>query len=204
MTEWVKTLDSGIHRQNRSIVMIVNNCPAHPHATGLKAVTLVFLPPNSTSVTQSMDQGVIRSLKVNYRKRFVTKKLKMMDAVNVQAISILDALHMMKALWGDVKHSTIANCYRRAEFDPTPATPIDEEEDDADDNIALNQLARIMGATSMTEFINIYSHLPATEEPSEDDIIQDLLMQRRPTTSYPAKKKTRQQHPRHQKSNVFP
>jgi len=54
-TEWVKMLDSRIHRQNRSIVMIVDNCPAHPHVTGLKAVTLVFLPPNSTSVTQPMD-----------------------------------------------------------------------------------------------------------------------------------------------------
>jgi len=102
----------------------------------------------------------------------------MMDADNVQAISVLDALHMMKAALGDVKQSTIANCYRRAGFDPTPATPIDEEKDVADDNIPLRQLARIMGATSMTEFIDIDSHLPATEDPSEDDIIQDLLMQR--------------------------
>jgi len=50
----------------------------------------------------------------------------MMDADNVQAISVLDALHMMKAAWGDVKQSTIANCYRRAGFDIVSS----EEEDE--------------------------------------------------------------------------
>jgi hypothetical protein len=41
--------------------MIVDNCPAHPHVKGLKSMKLVFLPPNTTSVTQPMDQGVIRN-----------------------------------------------------------------------------------------------------------------------------------------------
>ena len=49
-----------------------------------------------------------------------------------------------------------------------PQPPLDDEEDDADDNIPLNQLTRIMGTTSMPEFIDINSHLHATEEPSED------------------------------------
>ena len=40
--------------------MIEDNCPAHPHFKGLKSVKLVFLPPN-TSVTQPMDQRVIRN-----------------------------------------------------------------------------------------------------------------------------------------------
>jgi hypothetical protein len=48
--------------------MIVDNCPAHPHVKGLKSMKLVFLPPNTTSVTQPMDQGVIRNLKLHYRK----------------------------------------------------------------------------------------------------------------------------------------
>ena len=95
----------------------------------------------------------------------------MMEAEKVQSISVLDTLNMIKTAWGDVKQSTIANCYRRAGFDQTQATPIDEEEDNADDNIPLNQLARIKGTTSMTEFINIHSHLPATKEPSEDKSI---------------------------------
>ena len=36
--------------------MIVNNCPAHPEVSGLKAINLQILPPITTSCTQSMDQ----------------------------------------------------------------------------------------------------------------------------------------------------
>ena len=37
--------------------MIVGNCPAHPEASGLKAIKLQFLLPNTISCTQPMDQG---------------------------------------------------------------------------------------------------------------------------------------------------
>ena len=48
--------------------MIFENCPAPPHfVEDLKAVELVFLPPNTTSKTRPMDQGVIMSLKAKYR-----------------------------------------------------------------------------------------------------------------------------------------
>ena len=45
--------------QERKLVMIVDNCPAHAEVSGLKAINLQFLPPNTTSCTQPMDQGVI-------------------------------------------------------------------------------------------------------------------------------------------------
>ena len=58
--EWLCELDRKFKMQGRKIVMIVDNCPAHPELSGLKAVKLQFLPPNTTSCTQSMNQGVIR------------------------------------------------------------------------------------------------------------------------------------------------
>ena len=58
--EWLHELNCEFEMQVRKIVMIVNNCPAHPEVSGLKAINLQFLPPNSTSCTQPMDQGVIR------------------------------------------------------------------------------------------------------------------------------------------------
>ena len=44
----------------------MSNCQSHPHIENLKAVKLYFSPPNTTSKTQPMYQGVIRLLKVNY------------------------------------------------------------------------------------------------------------------------------------------
>ena len=37
--------------------MIVDNYPVHPEVSGLKTINLQFLPPNTTSCTQPMDQG---------------------------------------------------------------------------------------------------------------------------------------------------
>ena len=74
-TEWMKTVDDLYTQKKGKIVLIVDNCPAHPKIKHLKAITLVFLPPNTTSVLHPMDQGVIRSLKVQYRKRVVVKKM---------------------------------------------------------------------------------------------------------------------------------
>ena len=58
--EWLHELDRKFEMQGREIVMIVDNCPAHPEVSGLKAINLKFLPPNITSCTQPMDQGIIR------------------------------------------------------------------------------------------------------------------------------------------------
>lgn len=58
--EWLRKLDHKFEREGRKVAMIVDNCPAHPAISGLKAIDLIFLPPNTTSCTQPMDQGVIR------------------------------------------------------------------------------------------------------------------------------------------------
>ena len=59
--EWLHKLNPKFEMQEgRNVVMIVNNCPEHPEASGLKAINLQFLRPNTTSCTQPRDQGLIR------------------------------------------------------------------------------------------------------------------------------------------------
>ncbi|GFN77934.1 tigger transposable element-derived protein [Plakobranchus ocellatus] len=65
---WLQKLDRKFLLQGRSVAMIVENCPAHPSDDNLKAIKLVFLPPNTTSILQPCDQGIINSFKRNYRK----------------------------------------------------------------------------------------------------------------------------------------
>ena len=59
-----KTLGSEIRS---SKAFIVDNWPAHPDVPRLLGTDLIFLPQNTTSVTQPMNQGVIRSLNAKYR-----------------------------------------------------------------------------------------------------------------------------------------
>ncbi|WAR01390.1 hypothetical protein MAR_007948 [Mya arenaria] len=115
-------------------------------------------------------------MKVNYRMRVVAKKLKALDANQTYAICLLDAFHMMKSAWDDVKQSTIVSCYRRAGLVPNlqdESTMI--VEDDQDDVIPLTRLAAVMGPVTMDDYINIDKNIPTSENIEDDDIIKELL-----------------------------
>ena len=73
--DWLRKLDKKFAREGRKVLMLVDNCPAHPKTQNLKAVTLKFLPLNTTSCLQPMDQGIIQNLKVLYRGLVVERVL---------------------------------------------------------------------------------------------------------------------------------
>ena len=89
--DWAQEL----HRKfssERSLAQVTHNCLAHPHIENLKSIKLFFLPPYNTSTTQSMNQGVIRLLKANYRKNIVQKIIRSLEKNNaLPKFSILKA-----------------------------------------------------------------------------------------------------------------
>ena len=88
-----KELDKKFEKENRKVILIIDNCPAHPIIEGLEAVELVSLPPNTTSKTQPMDQGVIRSLKAKDRKKIIQRLIRAVDMKKpFPKTSILDAM----------------------------------------------------------------------------------------------------------------
>ena len=116
---WLRKLDRKFHREQRRVLMLVDNCPAHPAVSGLKAITLKFLPPNTTSHLQPMDQGIIQNMKIFYRKLVVERVMRDIEAgreVDYKAITVLDAIRMLHSAWHQVKPETIANCFQHAGF----------------------------------------------------------------------------------------
>ena len=73
--EWVRDVNKKFKAEGRKVALIVDSCPAHPIIENLSHVKLFFLPPNTTSVSQPMDQGVTRCFKAHYRKRLVLRSL---------------------------------------------------------------------------------------------------------------------------------
>ena len=53
-TKLMKEVDRKFTSQDRKIALIIDNCSAHPKVDGLKALELIFLPPNTKSKTQPM------------------------------------------------------------------------------------------------------------------------------------------------------
>ena len=102
--------------------MLLDNCTAHPKVPGLAAITLYFLPPNTTSVTQPMDQGIIQNLKCHYRRQLVDRMSECIAASQSFSVNVLDALHFLKSAWDNVTSETISNCFFKTVTDNAPPT----------------------------------------------------------------------------------
>ena len=64
--EYIKKLDTQMRRQNRNILLLIDNAPTHAlyETTHLTNITIENLPPNTTAHLQPCDQGIIHSFKV--------------------------------------------------------------------------------------------------------------------------------------------
>lgn len=131
LVEWDRKL-----KQN--IALVLDNCKAHPTDLNLQRIKLVFLPPNTTSVIQPLDQGIIKAFKCHYRKELARKAVEEIDdsSATTQSVSLLDGIHYIKMSWDTVSVNTIKNCFLacgfKSEESQIEVTSDDEEEFDED------------------------------------------------------------------------
>lgn len=54
-------------------LLLMDNCSAHPEQLKTRdgSVTCMFLPPNTTSLIQPMDQGVLQAMKNRYKRKLL-------------------------------------------------------------------------------------------------------------------------------------
>ena len=186
-TRWLKELDRKMIAEGRKITMTVDNCPAHPHVEGLQAVELIFLPPNTTSKLQPMDQGVIRSLKAKYRSAVVKLYITRIESgKELPKISILDAMKFMVQAWNRVSKDTIQNCFKRAGISKDAQTDAVEEIDDpfkslqSDlDELRLLDPSLVPDETTAEDYTDTDKNLVVTESVLIED--EEILGQYRET-----------------------
>ena len=87
------------------ILLLVDNCPAHPDLSHVDPnVRVEFLPPNTTSLIQPMDQGVIATVKALYRKITFSKAHESHDTLAdfFKDFTIMDAVKNLGDAWSQV------------------------------------------------------------------------------------------------------
>lgn len=67
MKEWLQEFDHRMGVQKRKIILFLDNAASHPRDLKLENIEIIFLPPNTTSVSQPLDQGIIKCFKSYYR-----------------------------------------------------------------------------------------------------------------------------------------
>ena len=74
--DWMMAV--GMKMQGRNILMLIDNCSAHPEFE-MSNVKLVFCFPTQQKKMQPCDAGIIQNLKQLYRKRMMRSILMNMD-----------------------------------------------------------------------------------------------------------------------------
>jgi hypothetical protein len=132
--EVLRSWDEKLGQQQRRVLLVLDNCSAHPPDVDLENIHVVFFPPNTTAMSQvrifqwvwvsvcklllfqPMDQGIIQNLKMHYKKLLLRRRLEAMDGGTEFKINLLDALHLVRSAWNRVNESTIKNCFAKAKF----------------------------------------------------------------------------------------
>ena len=113
--EWAYKLDQKFLMEGRKIALLIDNCPAHRSVSNQTKVQLVFLPLNITSVSQPMDQGVIRSLNPHYGGRVLRRLYRELDKTKtLPKTSFLQTMKILLSSWEALSAQTIVNCFRKA------------------------------------------------------------------------------------------
>ncbi|XP_070581288.1 tigger transposable element-derived protein 4-like [Ptychodera flava] len=185
--DWVRKFDRKMRRQRRNVLLFIDNAPSHP-TIKLNNVKLVFLPANTTSKSQPMDQGIIQATKLKYRKHQLRHIIRRMDEDKVKSgsdflkeINVLDTIMWISQSWRDVDPVTVQKCFRTCGF--TSQGDIDdvvvETEDESMDEVHLGQLAEELFGCSLQDIIDIEQEVATcrTEEWDWEQPAGDILEQ---------------------------
>ncbi|KAK3884886.1 hypothetical protein Pcinc_010860 [Petrolisthes cinctipes] len=123
----------GIPCDQVKALMLLDNASAHPCERELVGengrIGCLFLPPNTTSILQPMDQGIIAATKCLYRRKFLGEVMVVLEdddevtaeedtrgartLENMKKYTLKSAIFNWATAWKDVKTSTLENGWKR-------------------------------------------------------------------------------------------
>jgi arginine repressor len=112
--EWLLKFDIDMRKQQRQVLLLLDNAPSHAVKTlNLTNVTVMFFPPNTTSHIQPMDAGIISTFKKRYRSFQLGMALdrEKNGLANIYKIDILQAMIWCRDSWKMTTSETIKNCW---------------------------------------------------------------------------------------------
>ncbi|CAF0960347.1 unnamed protein product [Brachionus calyciflorus] len=183
--KWLKCFDGQLTRNS---VLLCDNCPAHVDASNIKFnhLKIVFLPPNTTSVLQPLDAGIIKAFKANYRNLLVKHWIDTFDNNKTQVpINVKQAIDFIGDAWSLVNQLTIKRCWKHVGILPIEVLNQLNLESTPDTCwLGFNDLSKLLENLkhldsemnmSCDDYLDIDSTCGTFEIPKEDDIIHEVL-----------------------------
>ncbi|XP_069168380.1 tigger transposable element-derived protein 7-like [Procambarus clarkii] len=188
--------ERGIRPADVKAMLLVANAPAHPIAKLTSPdgkITCMALPPNTTSLIQPMDQGVIYALKRLYKRAMNVEIMEVLlsqederlnkdtkasrTLENFKKYSIKDAIYIWAKQWNELKVTTLKNAWNKI-LSPVPGENKDEDDYDFEgfDNAIFETLGDAgeedLQLSDVTEWLDNDAADPGYGELTDDEIIQ--------------------------------
>ena len=138
MVEYLNWLNSMMKSENRKVLLLMDNFSAHESAvkelggeTALSNVEIEWLPPNTTSHWQPLDQGIIASFKLQYRKMWIAYMIRQFDKEMdpLKTVTLLEVINWTAEAWNHyVRPLTIERCWWKSTVVIKPPSPVEDLE----------------------------------------------------------------------------
>ena len=115
------------------IFLLLDNFGRHqvePSKCKTDKFEIMFLPPNTTSILQPMDQGIIAKMKRSFRHKLLRRILDYPGGIQEfhRKYDLKDCINFVHEAWGDVEPINIANAWKKIMRNIPLGTPVTEEE----------------------------------------------------------------------------
>ncbi|UYV69405.1 hypothetical protein LAZ67_6003482 [Cordylochernes scorpioides] len=158
------------------VLLLIENVPGHPQDLEYENVKVKFLPKNTTSLLQPLDQGIISTFKALYIKRSFTYILEQME--NNESLTVirawknstmLDCVKDIALSYTAIKQTTLNSCWKK--FWPN-VVKNEHSISTLNEYSQIVQMAHSLGGEGFNDFTNgDIAELMADKELSEDDLI---------------------------------
>ncbi len=180
-------------------LLVLDNAPSHPSSEHLQShdgnIEAIFLPPNTTSIIQPMDQGVLESVKRRYRKKLLQKILLADDPASEdpelgviefwKSLNLKDVMFLVANAWDEIPPSSIQASWNKL-ISPCSDTSVEEDTSVIPD--MLETLGSVPGCSNCDEgdvrnWITMDANDQGYQLLSDDEIIQSVVECRTPEDS---------------------
>ncbi|MBW0510972.1 hypothetical protein O181_050687 [Austropuccinia psidii MF-1] len=158
--EWIKKFDRDMQRQQRKVLLLIDNSSGHVYDhDSLVNTSIHLLPTNLISQIQPLNLGIIKNFKSNYRRNLIETYIQTL--LNKDLIIQLPQHHQVKAIecahiaWDEITSKTIQNCFQH--------TGIISSRSSDGKTISTTQQDSILNLTNYPTDIDLEKSLMATQ-----------------------------------------
>ena len=179
--DYVESFDRWAKTKDQHLVLLIDNAPSHKQVK-LDNVLILFLPPNTTSVLQPLDAGIIRSFKAKYRAQLNMFLLDCKEEKRPEKVDLHQVVTVVRHAWDGVTEQCVRNCWKH-----TQILPADGESESGLPEEAIQPLRDVGGMDELRSlllktseiqkadvdaYVDIDATLPTQEQMTDAEICQ--------------------------------